>query len=203
MLNKVKCGASVVIGSTTDDDFRPACDTIDSSDLITKLAERCPGIHADLGSRHADRWHPKLSERQGLFFKHKHITSMDRDRIRQWPEWDVSEELVEVPLAYALAHEDLPVISLNDKGEANITNQETAFAWRMKPERCSHVGWAEVMYRLLEAKLPGITKVWLEREFRVSLDWLAHLPHSPLTESFLQVDKRTMGERIVDIKPCL
>jgi hypothetical protein len=200
-LNRVRVGDSPLVGSITPEKGRPTGgDTLDPTVLVEELQKIDPTFHADWGARHSI-WHPQQQRFKGLFLGHKHITAMDRTPMRQWPEWDVSEELVELPIDEAMLHEDMPIIALNEKGEDRITTQETAYCWRMKPEKCSHVGWAHVFYRLLEANIHGITRGWFERTFRLNLTWLDSIQRSPMAESYAQVEQRTKGERVVDMNP--
>lgn len=196
-LNRIRVDQGPVVGEISEGAV-PRGRTLDPADVIEKLAERCPGVNADWGARH-NIWHPDIETKQGVFYYHRHICSMDREPLRQWPEWEVSEELVEVPIAHALLHDDLPIVLLNEHGEDDITNQDTAFVFRMKPERVKHIGWAELFYRLLAYGLPSIDRTWLERTFAVSLEWMNSMNESPLIASYNQVERRTPGERVVSL----
>jgi len=170
--------------------------TLDSADVIAKLAKACPGIHADWGGR-LGLWHPRIEERQGLFYYHKHICGMDRGVLRQWPEWSACEEMVEVDMAYAITHDDMPVCMGACDEDSPLP--DTALVYRSKPDRCLHLGWAELFFQLTKRNLPNIDRRFLERTFKVNLAFLDQMKCSPVSLSYQKLDQRMPGERAVDI----
>lgn len=165
---------------------------LDSAVVIRKLEEHVPGLHADLGSRHG-LWHPRQREVQGLFYFHRHICSMDRGIMRQWPEWDTKEDLVEVDVDYALLHEDFPVVAMAPGSrDASLQEGQTAYVLRRTLDRVRSVGWAEVFWQLLAKKVPGVTAPWLAATFRVPMDWISGTKISPLSMSFEEGRRRGM-----------
>ena len=93
--------------------------------------------------------------------------------------------LVEVPLDYALAHDDLPVLKLNAAGEAEMREHTVATVMRPKLKSVVHVGWAEVFYHLIRLNLHGLDAKWLQTTFRVPMDWYGNIKNTPVVKSFL------------------
>lgn len=196
-LKKVALDAGPMdVGSLENVKGRASGVTLDSADVVQKLNKQCPGIHADWGARH-NLWHPRIESRQGLFYFHKHLCGMDRGVMRQWPEWSAEEELVEVPVEYALLHDDYPVCMGHVDEDSPLP--DTALVFRSKPHRVQHLGWAEVFYRVLNAKLPNISRPWIEQTFKVSLAFLDQMKDAPITASYKALDQRMIGERPVNL----
>ncbi len=185
------------IGSMDGGPQRRQGQTLDAAHVIEVLGKQCPGIVADRGGRHG-LWHPRIETRQGLYFYHKHLCAIDRGEIRQWPEWSAEEELVEVPVEYAITHDDFPICMGACDEDSPLP--DTAFVFRSKPQRCEHLGWQELFYRLLSHDLPNITRPWIERTFRVDLSPMIELGDSPVAVSFKQLDQSLVGERPVNFQ---
>lgn len=164
---------------------------LDASTVASTLAEQTPGLHFDLGGRH-NFWHPEQQKWQAVKYFSRHICSMDRGAMPQWPVWRTKEELVPVPLDYALAHEDFPILDIPLAKDPNIPIMHPAMkALVMRPrfDEVDKIGWAEVFYHLLKANLPGITRAWLQHTFNVPMDWVGELKVSPLTYTFFEAEK--------------
>jgi len=162
--------------------------SLEAHEVVRILAEAVPGIHADPGSRRG-YWHPNMDQFQGLYYYHKHLCSMDRGTIQQWPEWTTEEDLVEVPLDYALRHEDLPVLSLGEHGEAVMEEWSTACVMRPMLKEVKRIGWAEVFWQVLNANL-GLTQEWFARSFHVPMDWCGQMKKSPVAASYEEAKRR-------------
>jgi len=146
------------------------------------LAETYPGFHADLGARHRI-WHPEIGLEQGLYYYHRHISTMDRGFSPQWPVWSMIEEPVEVGLDYAIRHEDFPTVMLwpGEEPEVKPDGSQIATVLRPRPDCVQMVGWAEVFWRVLKKlNLPGLTKGWIQQQFRVPMDWYDQIRLSPI-----------------------
>ena len=74
--------------------------TLDSATVERGLKELCPSLHFDMGAK-LGIWHPKIQDRQGVFYNGGHICSMDRGVIPEYKLWSVSESVVEVDWAEA------------------------------------------------------------------------------------------------------
>jgi hypothetical protein len=167
--------------------------TLNSADIVLRLSQLVPGIHADPGGR-LGFWHPDVQIKQGLYYYHKHICSMDRGNMPQWPEWETEEGLAEVPLDYAIAHSDFPVLSLKPDGSSSMHESDTAFVMRPMLSEIKCIGWAEVFWRVLKAGIPGLTPAIIAATFRVPMDWYGQLKASPLSESYQQAKSRGFAE---------
>ncbi len=168
--------------------------SLDSSVIVSKLQELDPGFHADLGSR-LGVWHPNMDRWQGLFYMQKHICSLDRGASPQWPEWTTVNDVVEVPLDYALLHDDMPILDFDPFREHESVGEEpTASILRPVLDDVQKVGWAEVFHRLLKSGVHSDINVgWLARTFGVPMDWYAKMGMSPLSYSYQYAKDRGMA----------
>lgn len=156
--------------------------SINAVDFVAKLAAACPGLHADVAGRHG-LWSPRQMEFQGLFYFAKHICGMDRGVMPEWPEMEWEEEMVRVPVEVA-AREDIPLFSLDAVGAVDPQSANCGFAMRPTSQKILKVGWRDTMHKVLRAKLPGITKHFLETTFRVSLDGQGERSPRPMRAAF-------------------
>jgi len=129
---------------------------------------------------------------QGLFYFHQHLCGLDRGIAPQWPVWDTEEGLQEVPLSYAVTHEDFPVLNVNacETTQDDFDAADTAFVMRAQLTDVNKIGWAEVFWRLLHFNLPGITREYLETRFNISMAWMDQMNDSPIMESYNQAEAR-------------
>lgn len=175
-------GVPILRGEVSDDVKRTSVargpTNLDAADVAQRLRERCPGLLFDiLGNQ--GRWSPRQKEFQGVQYLSRHICGMDRGRMPEWPEWAVKRGLVRTSMGRAM-REDLPILSF-DPFAPKDPNPETAWCMSMLevPDRIIKIGWRETFRRILDAGLPGLTKTWLEQEFRISLQWYGS-PESPV-----------------------
>ena len=166
---------------------RTSGQSLDTSKIISALSNIIPGIQADPGGR-LDVWHPDRDKFQGLYWYSKHICSMDRGQAPQWPEWVTEEGLVSVPLDYALAHEDLPVLSLKN-GKPDMCESDEAWIMRPTLKEVKKIGWAEVFWRLCKSDAPVSPKI-LSALFHVDMDWYGSLATSPLDASWNEARRK-------------
>lgn len=123
------------------------------------LQELNPDLHFDLGGAH-DIWHPGISERQGVFFKGKHICSMDRGSLPEFSIYDMKIATVEVPVSEIHPSEVAVPVSLNGT---------TAYVRRPVKNRCLRVGWRHTVERLIQKRVPGITRKAVSEKFNVPM----------------------------------
>ena len=162
-------------------------------DVVTKLQERVPAIHADLGARHG-KWHPYISTRQCICLGPMHLGSIDRGWAPMYPVWTTKDELRPVPLDYALKHEDFPVVDIR-YGDLTRDGQMVGHDWpreeptalvlRPVPDDARYIGWCELAWTLIKRHpLIGITPVWWAEAFDVPMDWMGTLTQSPIVSTF-------------------
>ena len=154
--------------------------SLDSAVVVSRLEDKIPGIRADIGGK-TNRWHPGIGDFQGLYYNDRHICSMDRGRMPMWPIWSTTQGDVQVPIDYALAHDDFPVVESYD-GSTYWDDSYMASVQRPVLDDVTRIGWAEVFYQLI--KRGYVTKQWIEAMFGVPMDWIDSVPCSPLQHSF-------------------
>ena len=160
---------------------------LDTLVIIRELSAHDPGFHADWATRQ-NVWHPRQDELQGLFYYHKHVSSMDRGMAYQWPEWTITEDLVQVPLDYALLHDDMPVLDLLPGETPELLEGSMAAILKPQLDDVKTVGWAEVMYHLCRGGY--VTPGWCARTFNVPMDWYGTLRTSPLLHSLERASEK-------------
>lgn len=98
--------------------------------------------------------------------------------------------MCEVPLGYALDHDDFPVLDIlpgqtpEDNMEMLADTSAAAMVLRPQLDDIDYVGWAEVFWKLLRAGVPDIDTYWLSTTFHVPMDWYATSNKSPVFQGF-------------------
>lgn len=161
-----------------------------SVDIEKGLKELNPDIHFDLGGKF-NAIHPYIADRQGVWYKGRHVCSMDRGPIPEYKIWMMSKCVVEVPwsevdkedvwIQYVLVnpaepgYDDLCILA-----SRNLTN-DVAFdgkgrlmrlscrAVRNIPSRVLRVGWRHTFYRMVAWGVPGITNETLSKKFNIDM----------------------------------
>jgi len=123
------------------------------------LKELNPDLHFDLGGAH-DIWHPGISERQGVFLNGRHICSMDRGSLPEFSIYDMKLAAIEVPISDIHPSEVAVPISLNG---------DTAYVRRPVKNRTLRVGWRHTVERLIQRRVPGITRKAVSEKFNVPM----------------------------------
>jgi hypothetical protein len=152
---------------------------IPEAKLKAALLSLNPGFHFDVGGN-LDMPHPQMEKRQGVWFNGNHICSMDRGNIPEYKIWmlepgveDVSwtdiDRYDDVQIAYM---EILPTdpqyqeawLAFEAKRDGyHLDMNGKLFHYRacrpaMTPSYIEFVGWRHTLYRILNKKIPGVTK---------------------------------------------
>jgi hypothetical protein len=129
-------------------------------------------INFDWGAR-LDIWHPYQDNKQGVFFRAKHICSMDRGQIPQAPIWSTKTETQRVP-ASDLSYGELtdPFTAPELEFLVDGTERKTGFYFvrRTVKDRLLWIGWQATLRKVLAQKIPGVTRDALERKLGVTID---------------------------------
>jgi len=70
--------------------------TLQEDAVKSALLRLQPELHFDLGGRH-NIWHPYKETRQSVFYRGRHICSMDRGTLPEFPIWTLADDWIEVP----------------------------------------------------------------------------------------------------------
>ena len=154
---------------------------VDMDTIAEKLNEHYRGfVQGDRDGLLLEEWRPRM-DLQNLRHMHKHICSMDRGKAPQFPRFRTRTGMKEVPLSYALAHEDVPMVCMADTSvmEDPDGHHATAMIEATQIDDIGMVGWAEVFWRITKA-CPWISMGDLGRIFRVPVDWSGDIKGSPL-----------------------
>lgn len=161
-------------------------------DIIRKLSDVWIGV-----STGPSVWYPDADKFVPLYHFHKHISTMDRGWMNPMPTWKTTNQLLEVDLDYALAHDDQAIFRLSSQDpnffrkRPDLTKVEKALIYRPKFEDVLAVGWAEVFWRILRyGGFPGMTPGWLGHAFGVPMDWYGQSPMSPLDRCWTEGRKK-------------
>lgn len=138
-----------------------------------------PGFHFDVGGN-LDMPHPMMEHRQGVYFINHHICSMDRGNIPEYKIWmlepgveDVSwgdiDRFDDVQIAYVeiMPHDAefeaawLAFEAKRDGYHLGMTGK--LFHYRacrpsMTPSYVEYVGWRHTLHRILNKRIPNVTK---------------------------------------------
>lgn len=162
---------------------------LDSAIVEKGLRELCPDLNFDLGTR-IGQWHPNQDSRQGVFYREKHICSMDRGMIPEFKIWETTKRVTEIPwyaadtedasISYVVIPKTMP--GYQDMFEKALKNNDPE--WMVKDgkllklkalgyapigRRCLRVGWRHTFEALLRDNVPGITRQSLGEKFKVDM----------------------------------
>ena len=148
--------------------------TLDSAEICRVLRELNVGFHFDLGGNH-NIWHPKVEKRQGVFFNGKHICSMDRGMVPEFPIHSVKSFSVSVPSHELTLSERMDPMTLqeflvDDKGMELPTG--THRVKRKQRDKVLLVGWRHTLGKILSKEIPGVTQPELEARLKISLHFI-------------------------------
>lgn len=156
------------------------------------LRELNPDIHFDLGGRHNIE-HPYAVTRQGVFYRDKHLCSMDRGMLPEYKIWATQKRLVELPW-FAADREDASIswtevlptepgyMDLRILGEKELDPQYMirktdgkllrckVMGYEPVGRRCMRVGWRHTFERILANEIPGVTRKAIAEKFGVDMD---------------------------------
>jgi len=164
--------------------------TLDSTIIERGLRSLNPDLHFDLAAA-IGQVHPYIMDRQGVYYKGKHICAMDRGPVPEYKIWDVKK--TQVPVQWAEADKDdvsiryhvIPpthphyadLYEIARQGKHNelcilstgklVRTQ--CFGYRPWKNRVIRCGWRHTFERLLAAQIPGITRESLGRMFGVDM----------------------------------
>lgn len=146
--------------------------TINELCLKGALVRLNPGMNFDWGSR-LDLWHPWMEGKQGVYFRNKHLCSMDRGNIPQAPIWSTKREACRVKYEDATAGERTdPFFAEEIEYLPNGDEMPTGYVFvnREVKDRLLWVGWQATLRKIINHDIPGITALTLSEELRVTVD---------------------------------
>ncbi len=162
--------------------------TLDESTIKSGLRELNPHFMFDIIGN-IGQWHPDIESSQGVFFDGKHVCTMDRGIVEEWPVWTMSKECLEIPEHEVRPGEiSLYVPCATCKGNQTVRvvtpTSETFVRCRFCEgtgrsgichvirkirDKCVKVGWQHAFRKIINHPVPGCTEETIERQFRVKL----------------------------------
>jgi hypothetical protein len=124
-------------------DIKDLGQQIHEATLKKGLRELNPWLHFDMGAA-LNIHHPRIGEWQGVFYKGKNVSSMDRGSL---PEYNV----------YA-------VKKVPEFKDGEITH-------RVVRDRVLRIGWRTTLERLIRQNVPGITQETVCVKFGIDYKW--------------------------------
>lgn len=143
------------------------------NELILKsvLIRLNPGIHFDVGGN-LNIWHPWQEGKQGVWFRGKHLCSMDRGQIPQAPIWSTKTEFQRVLMSECTFGElQQPMMSHEVEYLTDGTERDTGYVFiqREERDRLLWIGWQATLRKIINKDLPGITAATLTEELGVKI----------------------------------
>lgn len=134
---------------------------------------RCnPDFHFDLGAA-LNLWHPYKEGKQGVFFRGKHLCSMDRGNIPQVPIWATETKYLRVP-ASDCSYGEITADTTMEEVEYLLDGTERPSGFyhvkRQVKGRMLWIGWQATIRKILTHKIPGCDRSALEMELGVTID---------------------------------
>lgn len=144
---------------------------------IKRACRACnPEIHFDMGVC-LNIWHPRQDELQGVFWKGRHIASMDRGNVPEWPLWTVSRGMKLVDDSEVRLGDDMVLKeTIFVDGKPVLTGK--SWVIRAEKDKILFVGWRHTLRKLIEANVPGVTREKLAEELRITFDGIQMLPEN-------------------------
>lgn len=153
------------------------------------LRELNPDITFDVATNQGGK-HPWQERCQGVFFRGKHVCSMDRGIVPEIMVWASFKRLVEIPW-YAADREDASITyeeimpfeegyrdiyekALKGNDPSLMVRKTDGKLLRLRAQgyetvgrRCMRVGWRHTFAKLLAANIPGVTHQSLADKFGI------------------------------------
>lgn len=138
-----------------------------------------PGLHFDVGGN-LEFPHPQMEKRQGVWYNGRHVCSMDRGNIPEYKIWMLEAGMADIDWVDVDRHDDVQIAYV----EIMPTDAEYETAWMafeakrdgyhldlngklfhyracrmtLQPSYIEYVGWRHTLHRIINKKIPGVTK---------------------------------------------
>ena len=178
---------------------------ISSALIESGLRDLNAELKFDLGGTHG-LYHPYIDTRQGVYYRERHICSMDRGIVPEFKIWETKKRIVPIPWSQA-DREDASikyrVMSPTEPGyedfkiKAGLGNDPEymlrgdsvlrceAYGYELASKRCMRVGWRHTFERILAFGVPGVTRQTLSEKFSVNMDLIPTGTHEELIEALV------------------
>lgn len=133
-------------------------DGMSEDNIKRRLLELNAEFEFDLGGRH-NLWHPDIESCQGVFYRNRHVCTMDRGTCPEFSCWTFTEEFVPI-LQSAIRHREFIFVETDG----------TVMAKRAVKDKCIQVGWRYTLRAIAKLDIPGCGKQEIEEKFGVTLD---------------------------------
>ena len=166
--------------------------TLDSFTVEKGLRELNADMHFDLAAA-IGQVHPYINQRQGVYYKGRHLCSMDRGTIPEFKVWTMKEaddnvqwadaDKEDSKIKYEVIHPASPAyadlyaearkgrrddLAIHDNGQ--LVRRWVA-APRMVRDRVVRVGWRHTFERIIMAQIPNVTREAIAAKFNVNM-WM-------------------------------
>lgn len=146
--------------------------TLNEFQIQSALRRLNPDMNFDWSSR-LNLVQIKKHRLQGIWWKNKHICSMDRGQIPQAPIWSTKREFMRVKYEDATTSERIdPMYSEEVEYLVDGTQKPTGYVYvnREVKDDLLFIGWQATLRKVLNHNIPGVTRAALERELGVTID---------------------------------
>jgi len=128
---------------------------------IMRAMQACnPDIHFDVGSN-LNFWHPYLGGKQGVWFRERHLGTMDRGTIPMVPLWSTKREGCRVharDLSYAEMTDKFTLAEVAYNVDGTKTQTGWYFLQRDVRDRLLWVGWHHTLRTICGRGVPGLNE---------------------------------------------
>ncbi len=146
--------------------------TINELSIKKALWDLNPEFNFDWGAR-LNIWHPYQDGKQGVFFKAKHLCTMDRGTIPQAPIWSTKQSMEHVPgseMTYGESTDPRTATEVEYLVDGTERPTGNYFVWREVKDRLLFIGWQATLRKICNSNIPGVTPASLGRKLGVTLD---------------------------------
>lgn len=144
-----------------------------------------PDMHFDFGGN-MNIWHPYKEGKQGVYYRGKHLCSMDRGNIPQCPIWQTKRESCHVharDMTWAELQDPFTMAEI--KFNLDGTQEQTEYFYVVRPvkDRLLWVGWHATLRKIINSNVPGITAQTLGDELGVTYDIFREIEEMEVAEN--------------------
>ena len=142
--------------------------------LKAALLRLNPDIHFDVGGN-LNIWHPYKEGKQGVYYRGRHLCSMDRGNIPQAPIWSTIKkgERVHVSdMSWAELQDPFSMQEIEYLVDGTQRKTEYYFVKRQVKDRLLWIGWQATLRKICNSNIPGVTASSLGAELGITLDLL-------------------------------
>ena len=142
-------------------------------------------FHFDFAGNH-NIWHPYQDGKQGVYWRGKHLCSMDRGNIPQAPIWQTirkGERVHVSDMTWAELQDPMAMNEIEYLVDGTERKTDYWFVKRQVKDRLLWIGWQATLRKICNHDIPGVTAATLGDELGITLDLLRNVEDCEVAEN--------------------